>query len=115
MDMPTNGLTLLCFMRQGKQRAPKSTPVENPFSELLATGNAELTHTQDKGKWGAEFPKLLMEVRTELAKQQTQNLWSQYQQASIENNKTVDLTQAEFEALSTEEQETIIYQIKNCK
>ena len=90
---------------------------QNPDAlvKLLSTGNATLTHTQDKGKWGVEFPKLLMEVRTELAKQQTQNLWSQYQQASIENNKTVDLTQAEFEALSTEEQETIIYQIKNCK
>ena len=33
---------------------------------LLATGEAKLTHTQDKGKWGTEFPKLLMEVREEL-------------------------------------------------
>ena len=33
---------------------------------LLNTGNATLTHTQDKGKWGKEFPKLLMEVREEL-------------------------------------------------
>jgi len=39
---------------------PKATEL------LLATGNAELTHTQDKGKWGKEFPRLLMEVRTEL-------------------------------------------------
>ncbi len=37
---------------------------------LLATGNAELTHTQDKGKWGKEFPKLLMEVRSELTQEQ---------------------------------------------
>ena len=36
---------------------------------LLATGEAELTHTQDKGKWGTEFPKLLMEVRKELRKE----------------------------------------------
>ena len=59
---------------------------QNPDAlvKLLSTGNATLTHTQDKGKWGVEFPKLLMEVRTELAEQQTQNLWSQYQQASIE-------------------------------
>jgi hypothetical protein len=35
-------------------------------SKLLATGNAKLTHTQDKGKWGTEFPRLLMEVRDEL-------------------------------------------------
>jgi predicted NAD-dependent protein-ADP-ribosyltransferase YbiA (DUF1768 family) len=41
---------------------------QNPdaLAKLLATGNATLTHTQDKGKWGIEFPKLLMEVRNEL-------------------------------------------------
>ena len=33
---------------------------------LLATGNAPLTHTQDKSRWGKLFPKLLMEVRDEL-------------------------------------------------
>ena len=53
---------------------------QNPdaLASLLATGNAELTHTQDKGKWGKEFPKLLMEVRAELntnqpSAQQTEN------------------------------------------
>jgi predicted NAD-dependent protein-ADP-ribosyltransferase YbiA (DUF1768 family) len=41
---------------------------QNPdaLAKLLATGNATLTHTQDKTKWGKEFPKLLMEVRSEL-------------------------------------------------
>jgi predicted NAD-dependent protein-ADP-ribosyltransferase YbiA (DUF1768 family) len=41
---------------------------QNPdaLAKLLATGNATLTHTQDKGKWGTEFPRLLMEVRDEL-------------------------------------------------
>jgi len=41
---------------------------QNPdaLAKLLATGNATLTHTQDKTKWGKEFPKLLMEVREEL-------------------------------------------------
>lgn len=41
---------------------------QNPpaLQRLLATGNATLTHTQDKGKWGTEFPRLLMEVRDEL-------------------------------------------------
>ena len=41
---------------------------QNPdaLQKLLATGNAELTHTQDKTRWGKEFPKLLMEVREEL-------------------------------------------------
>lgn len=43
---------------------------QNPQAaqRLLATGEARLTHTQDKGKWGIEFPKLLMEVREELRK-----------------------------------------------
>jgi predicted NAD-dependent protein-ADP-ribosyltransferase YbiA (DUF1768 family) len=41
---------------------------QNPdaLAKLLATGNATFTHTQDKTKWGKEFPKLLMEVRDEL-------------------------------------------------
>jgi predicted NAD-dependent protein-ADP-ribosyltransferase YbiA (DUF1768 family) len=42
---------------------------QNPdaIQKLLATGNATLTHTQDKGKWGKLFPKVLMKVRSELA------------------------------------------------
>ncbi len=45
---------------------------QNPqaLQRLLDTGNATLTHIQDKGKWGKEFPKLLMEVRDELRKKQ---------------------------------------------
>jgi hypothetical protein len=38
----------------------------NALTKLLATGDATLTHTQDKTKWGKEFPKLLMEVREKL-------------------------------------------------
>jgi exodeoxyribonuclease-5 len=40
---------------------------QNPdaLAKLLATGDAILTHTQDKTKWGKEFPRLLMEVREE--------------------------------------------------
>ena len=51
----------------------KSSFEQNPdaLAKLLATGNATLTHTQDKGKWGTEFPKLLMEVRNELSPTQT--------------------------------------------
>lgn len=37
---------------------------------LLDTGNATLTHNQDKSKWKTEFPRLLMEVRDELRKSQ---------------------------------------------
>jgi exodeoxyribonuclease-5 len=44
----------------------------NALAKLLATGNATLTHTQDKGKWGTEFPRLLMEVRKELRGEQPQ-------------------------------------------
>ena len=38
---------------------------QNPeaLNKLLSTGDETLTHTQDKGKWGTEFPKILMEVR----------------------------------------------------
>lgn len=45
---------------------------QNPqaLQRLLGTGNSILTHIQDKGKWGKEFPRLLMEVREELRKKQ---------------------------------------------
>lgn len=48
--------------------AIKASFEQNPqaLQRLLDTGDATLTHTQDKGKWGIEFPKLLMEVRDEL-------------------------------------------------
>ena len=41
---------------------------QNPdaLKKLLNTGNAILTHTQDKTKWGKLFPEILMEVREEL-------------------------------------------------
>ena len=49
---------------------------QNPdaLTKLLATGNATLTHTQDKTKWGKEFPRLLMEVRDELRTTQPSTL-----------------------------------------
>lgn len=47
----------------------KESFIQNPnaLRKLMSTGNALLTHTQDKGKWGKEFPRILMEVRFELA------------------------------------------------
>ena len=44
---------------------------QNPeaLNRLLSTGDATLTHIQDKGKWGTEFPKILMEVRELLRNQ----------------------------------------------
>lgn len=46
---------------------------QNPkaLEKLLATGNATLTHTQDKTKYRELFPKLLMEVRQELGGSQS--------------------------------------------
>lgn len=40
--------------------------------ELLATGDAVITHTQDKGVWKTKFPELLMAVRGELSKDSKQ-------------------------------------------
>ena len=62
---------------------------QNPqaLQRLLATGNATLTHTQDKGKWGTEFPRLLMEVRKELmgtSKQQSRSTVSTLFKQGIE-------------------------------
>lgn len=50
----------------------------NAAQRLLSTVNATLTHTQDKGKWGTEFPRILMEVRNEL---------SQYSNEESTNNE----------------------------
>lgn len=49
---------------------------QNPEAaqKLLATGDAQITHTQDNGVWREAFPRLLMEVRAELgAKQSAQH------------------------------------------
>jgi predicted NAD-dependent protein-ADP-ribosyltransferase YbiA (DUF1768 family) len=37
-------------------------------SELLATGNATITHVNDKGEYRTLFPKVLMEVRSDFQK-----------------------------------------------
>lgn len=40
---------------------------QNPeaMTELTKTGSAQITHRQDSGVWGKEFPRILMEVRGE--------------------------------------------------
>ena len=65
---------------------------QNPkaLEKLLATGSAELTHTQDKGKWGKEFPKLLMEVRGELRQQFTPKFVEQLIVKESNNNNDFD-------------------------
>lgn len=41
--------------------------ISNPehMDILLATGTDEITHTQDRGVWRKEFPRLLMKLREE--------------------------------------------------
>ena len=91
---------------------------------LLSTGNSELTHTQDSGKWKIEFPKLLMEVREELGGQkfisnkpqqlslfdqleQDKQRWEEVKDKWIESGRT----EADFNSMSNEEREHII---ENC-
>lgn len=77
------------LLKQSFEQNPKALQI------LLATGNATLTHTQVKGKWGKEFPKLLMEVRQELRNSQSQtikmsaevtNLWNSYKDRILAKN-----------------------------
>jgi len=46
---------------------------QNPdaLQKLLDTGDATLTHTQDKSKWGKLFPAILMDVREELREKES--------------------------------------------
>lgn len=51
-------------MKEGMLASFKANP--KALEKLLATGDKTLTHTMDKGHWGEAFPRLLMEVRSEL-------------------------------------------------
>lgn len=53
----------------------KQSFIQNPeaLQKLLATGNATLTHIQDRSKWRTEFPRILMEVREELKNKSDEN------------------------------------------
>jgi len=81
---------------------------QNPdaLAKLLATGNATLTHTQDKTKWGKEFPKLLMEVREELRGNQkptegVKTILPQYGVVQASTNPTKDFDQKLVNAVSS--------------
>ena len=52
------------IMKRGLLESFKQNP--EALEQLLNTKDSILTHNQDKGKWGKEFPRLLMEVREEL-------------------------------------------------
>ena len=54
----------------------------NAAQRLIDTGNATLTHTQDKSKWSTEFPRILMEVREELKKEKGIESTEQFQPSS---------------------------------
>lgn len=64
----------------------KSSFEQNPeaLKDLLATGDAKLTHTEDTGKWGTEFPRILMEVRDEFRKKGTSQPASEPKRANNE-------------------------------
>ena len=66
----------------------KASFEQNPKAaqRLLDTGNATLTHTQDKSKWKTEFPRLLMEVRDELRKSQSNSVDQTSSIVNITNN-----------------------------
>lgn len=62
----------------------KASFSQNPDAaqRLIDTGNATLTHTQDKNKWSTEFPRILMEVREELKKEKGIESTEQFQPSS---------------------------------
>jgi predicted NAD-dependent protein-ADP-ribosyltransferase YbiA (DUF1768 family) len=72
------------FIRESFKQNPEA------IQKLLATGNAELTHTQDKGKWGKEFPRLLMEVRDELSKEKAVPLQIETKSTETKFSKEID-------------------------
>lgn len=68
-------------MKQLLQESFEQNP--DAAKALLDTGDAQLTHLQDNSKWKTEFPRLLMEVRDELRKQQPQQTQTQQVQKTV--------------------------------
>ena len=56
----TKAAWMKTFIKESFMQNPKA------LEQLLATGNATLTHNQDRSAWGQMFPKILMQVREEL-------------------------------------------------
>ena len=65
MGTKTEGGWNLKLMKRLISESFKSNP--DAMEKLLATGDAKLTHTQARGVWAAEFPRILTEVRSEAA------------------------------------------------
>jgi ribA/ribD-fused uncharacterized protein len=108
---------------------------QNPEARkrLLQTGNAELTHKQDKSKWGKKFPEILTRVREELKKEYPQDVPIKPTQPSQQDLSTPtaikpgveklfdsnpELANQVYEALgfdnfTNQEKETLIAQLRN--
>ena len=73
---------------------------QNPdaLQKLLDTGNATLTHTQDKSRWGKLFPEILMEVREELrekdSKKPNQLFGGLIEEADYDNNFSISFDES---------------------
>lgn len=81
----------------------KASFEQNPQAKerLISTGNRLLTHLQDKGKWKTEFPKILMEVRSELNKYDILSLYEQ-------GNERVNYILNQMEDLTSDERQTYL-------
>ena len=64
---------------------------------LLSTGNAILTHNQERSEWKTKFPEILMEVRQELSQQTIQQEQKPKQTFSLSSFSTFDESQIDAE------------------
>lgn len=64
---------------------------QNPdaVNQLLATGNAVLTHTQDNTKWRTEFPRILTKLRQEFGNQEDTTAFDFSKDLIITNNSSL--------------------------
>jgi ribA/ribD-fused uncharacterized protein len=70
---------------------------QNPdaLEKLLDTGNATLTHTQDKTKYRELFPKILMEVREELGGFEQEQMMIEEEMRARESQPTQQTSEVE--------------------
>ena len=95
VSSPLMGQLILDSFSQNKQAVIR----------LLETGDAELTHTQDKSKWGKEFPRLLMQTRTML------KIEKEYSEDTAETEITEDTQESNKQDLYISKQEETMHQI----
>lgn len=86
---------------------------QNPQAaqKLLDTGNATLTHTQDKSKWKTEFPRLLMEVRDELRKSQGATQSQTSAPTSTDKKSSTDNTQQQSQTNTDSSEKSVTEQL----